>query len=75
MMKNGRGEERKIDGKPAMPILVADGEGGAEAKFSGNGQLFNLYFIHGTSHYTIAKDIYICFVRIPTSYARCLAGA
>jgi hypothetical protein len=28
MMENGQGEERKIDSKPAPPILVADGEGG-----------------------------------------------
>jgi hypothetical protein len=27
-MENGQGEERKINGEPAMPILVADGEGG-----------------------------------------------
>jgi hypothetical protein len=28
MMENGRGKERKINSEPAMPILVADGEGG-----------------------------------------------
>jgi hypothetical protein len=28
MMENGRGEERKINGKPATPILVEDGEEG-----------------------------------------------
>jgi hypothetical protein len=28
MMENGRGKERKINGEPAKPILVADGEGG-----------------------------------------------
>jgi hypothetical protein len=28
MMENGRGEERKINGEPATPILMADGEGG-----------------------------------------------
>jgi hypothetical protein len=28
MMENGQGEERKINGEPAMPILVADGEEG-----------------------------------------------
>jgi hypothetical protein len=69
MMENGRGEERKINGEPAMPILVSDG-GGAEAKSSGNGLLFNLYFILGISHFTIAADIYVIvqFVSIPTSY-------
>jgi hypothetical protein len=28
MPENGRGEVRKINGEPATPILVADGEGG-----------------------------------------------
>ncbi len=41
MMENGRGKERKINGEPTTPILVADGEGGADAKSSGNGRLFN----------------------------------
>ncbi len=53
MMENGQGEERKINGEPATQILVTDEEGGAEAKSSGNGCLFNLYFIHGTSQYCI----------------------
>jgi hypothetical protein len=48
MKENGRGKERKINGEPATPILVTDGEGGAEAKSSGNERLFNLYFIHET---------------------------
>jgi hypothetical protein len=28
MKENGRGKERKINGEPATPILVTDGEGG-----------------------------------------------
>jgi hypothetical protein len=28
MKENGRAKERKINGKPATPILVAGGEGG-----------------------------------------------
>ncbi len=28
MMENRQGKERKINGEPATPILVADGEGG-----------------------------------------------
>jgi hypothetical protein len=69
MMENGQGEERKINGKPATPILVADGEGGLKQKSSGNGRLLNLYFIHVTSHITVAEAIYVIrFVSIPTSY-------
>jgi hypothetical protein len=46
-------------------------ERGAEAKSSGNGLLFNLYCIHGTSHFTVAADIYVIqFVSIPTSYTK-----
>ncbi len=50
-------------------------ERGAEAKSSGNGRLFNLYFIHGTSHFTVAADIYVVwFLSIPTSYSTFMIG-
>jgi hypothetical protein len=69
MMENGWGEERKINGEPATPVLVAGGEGGAEAKSSANGRLFKLYFIHATLPKIVAPDIHV--VRViskPTPY-------
>jgi hypothetical protein len=44
-------------------------ERGAEAKPSGNGRVFKLYFIHATSLRTIAPDIHIVqVVGILTSF-------
>jgi hypothetical protein len=50
MTENGRGEERKINGEPATPVLVADREG----RLKLNLRKMNLYFIHGTSQCTAA---------------------
>ncbi len=40
MTENGWGKERKINDKLAMLVLVAGGEGGAEARPWANGRLF-----------------------------------
>ncbi len=64
MTENGWGQERKINGEPATPILVAGGEGG-EAKSSANGCLIKLYFIHLTSPFTVAPDIHVIQVVNP----------
>jgi hypothetical protein len=68
-MEKGWGKEKKINGEPAMPILVAGG-GGAEAKSMANGRLFKLYFFHTTSPCTAAPDIHVVrVVSIPTLYS------
>jgi hypothetical protein len=51
------GVRGKINGEPAILILVTGGEG-AEAKPCANGWLFTLYFIHSNSPSTIAPDIH-----------------
>jgi hypothetical protein len=67
MTENGWGKERKIKGKIAMSILVAGGEGGAEARPWANGRLFKLYFIHATSPCTLVLNIHVIrVVSIPT---------
>jgi hypothetical protein len=69
MMENGQGEERKINGELATPVLVADGEWRLKQnlrKMEGS-----LTYILFTEPLTIplAEDIYIVrFVSIPTSY-------
>jgi hypothetical protein len=67
VMENGWGEERKINGELATPIVVKGGEGGGAEPFA-NGWLFKLYFIHATSLCNGAPDIYVVrVVSIPTS--------
>jgi hypothetical protein len=45
MKENGRGKERKINGEPATPILVTDGEGGLKQNLREmNGSLTYILF-------------------------------
>jgi hypothetical protein len=66
-------KKRKINGEPAMPILVVDGEKGWSQP-SANGGLFKLYFFHATSPSTVVPDIYVVWVESITTmymYAFC----
>jgi hypothetical protein len=45
MKENGRGKERKINGEPATPILMTDGEGGLKQNLREmNGSLTYILF-------------------------------